>query len=92
MSAYASADVVVSHAGVGSTIEALDSGHFPIVVPRRAAFGEHVDDHQVPLAVDVAKRGLAIHREADELTVDDLLEAACSSVVTVPRAPAFPLR
>jgi UDP-N-acetylglucosamine--N-acetylmuramyl-(pentapeptide) pyrophosphoryl-undecaprenol N-acetylglucosamine transferase len=92
MSAYASADVVVSHAGVGSTIEALDSGHLPIVVPRRARFREHVDDHQVPLAVDVARRGLAIHREADELTFADLLEAARSSVITVPRTPAFALR
>jgi UDP-N-acetylglucosamine transferase subunit ALG13 len=92
MSAYASADVVVCHAGVGSAIEALDSGHLPIIVPRRASFGEHVDDHQVPHAVDIARRGLAICREADELTADDLLEAARRSVVTVPRAPAFALR
>ncbi|HKP91089.1 MAG TPA: glycosyltransferase [Thermoleophilaceae bacterium] len=92
MSAYASADVVICHAGVGSAIEALDSGHRPIVVPRRARFREHVDDHQVPLAIDVARRDLAIYREADELTFDDLLEAAGSSIVTVPRAPAFPLR
>jgi UDP-N-acetylglucosamine--N-acetylmuramyl-(pentapeptide) pyrophosphoryl-undecaprenol N-acetylglucosamine transferase len=92
MSAYARADVVICHAGVGSTIEALDSGLLPIVVPRRASFKEHVDDHQVPLATDLARRGLAIYREADELTRDDLLEAARSSVVTTPRAPAFTLR
>jgi UDP-N-acetylglucosamine transferase subunit ALG13 len=92
MSAYASADVVVCHAGVGSTLEALESGHCPIVVPRRAGFGEHVDDHQVALADDLGERRLAINREADDLTLDDLLEAARRCVVAVPRPPAFELR
>lgn len=92
MSAYATADVVVCHAGVGSTLEALDSGHCPIVVPRRARHGEHVDDHQVALADELSERKLAIKREADELTLDDLREAARRCVVAVPRPPAFELR
>jgi UDP-N-acetylglucosamine transferase subunit ALG13 len=92
MGAYADADVVVCHAGVGSTLEALDCGHFPLVVPRRAAHGEHIDDHQVQLAADVAGRGLALYREAHEITLDDLYEAASRTVLTLPRPPAFALR
>lgn len=40
------ADVVVTHGGTGNlaTIRAL--GRVPVVVPRSASHGEHVDDHQ----------------------------------------------
>lgn len=41
-----SARVVVTHAGVGSVLLALEHGHRPIVVPRLKRFGEAVDDHQ----------------------------------------------
>lgn len=51
------ADVVVTHAGVGSILLARRSGHTPVVVPRRRRFGEHVDDHQVELAQALAKEG-----------------------------------
>ncbi len=43
------ADVVVTHAGVGSILLATNAGHVPIVVPRLKERGEHVDDHQVHL-------------------------------------------
>jgi UDP-N-acetylglucosamine transferase subunit ALG13 len=41
------ARVVISHAGVGSVVVALLHGKQPIVVPRRKAFLEAVDDHQI---------------------------------------------
>ncbi len=41
------ARVVITHAGVGSILITLMNGKRPIVVPRLARFGEHVDDHQV---------------------------------------------
>src|SRR4051812_1211755 len=44
------ADVVVAHAGVGSALCALDVGKCPVLVPRRARHGEHVDDHQCEIA------------------------------------------
>jgi len=40
------ADIIVSHAGVGSYLKCRELGKIPILFPRRAAFGEHVDDHQ----------------------------------------------
>jgi UDP-N-acetylglucosamine transferase subunit ALG13 len=41
------ARVVVIHAGTSSFLAARALGRRPIVVPRRRAFGEQVDDHQV---------------------------------------------
>ncbi|MCW4384759.1 glycosyltransferase [Salinibacterium sp. SYSU T00001] len=70
----AAADIVVSHAGTGSILSVLRAGKRPIVIPRRAAHGEHVDGHQDDLADYVSARGFALVREADELTLDDLVE------------------
>ena len=52
------ARVVIAHAGVGTILVALSAGKRPIVVPRRAAFAEAVDDHQVELARRLDALGL----------------------------------
>jgi UDP-N-acetylglucosamine transferase subunit ALG13 len=54
------ADVVVTHAGVGSILLAIREGHTPIVVPRLHKHGEHVDDHQVELTAALAEQGRVI--------------------------------
>lgn len=54
------ADVVVSHAGVGSIMCALHAGHVPVVFPRLKRYSETVDDHQAELASALAKRGTVI--------------------------------
>jgi UDP-N-acetylglucosamine transferase subunit ALG13 len=41
-----SARYVITHGGPGSIFMALEAGHRPLAVPRSAAHGEHVDDHQ----------------------------------------------
>jgi UDP-N-acetylglucosamine--N-acetylmuramyl-(pentapeptide) pyrophosphoryl-undecaprenol N-acetylglucosamine transferase len=51
------ADVVVTHAGVGSVLCAREAGHVPVVVPRLHRFGEHVDDHQLELVAALSKDG-----------------------------------
>ena len=51
------ADVVVTHAGVGSILCARQAGHVPVVVPRLHRFGEHVDDHQTELVSALAADG-----------------------------------
>ena len=43
------ADAVVCHAGVGAVSAAIRRGHVPLVLPRRRALGEHVNDHQLEL-------------------------------------------
>ena len=52
------ADSVVCHAGVGTIMTALQAEHTPVVIPRRADRGEHVDDHQMDIASRFAERGL----------------------------------
>ncbi|HYN52526.1 MAG TPA: glycosyltransferase [Thermoleophilaceae bacterium] len=44
------ADLVVAHAGMGSVITAGEHGKPIVVLPRRAAQGEHTNDHQVDTA------------------------------------------
>jgi UDP-N-acetylglucosamine--N-acetylmuramyl-(pentapeptide) pyrophosphoryl-undecaprenol N-acetylglucosamine transferase len=79
------ADVVITHAGVGSVIALIESGIFPVVVPRRSAHGEHVDDHQAEIADLVGQVGIALVREADELTIEDLATAAAREVTHAPQ-------
>ncbi|MCP5026037.1 MAG: glycosyl transferase family 28 [Actinomycetia bacterium] len=82
--AMAEADVVIGHAGCGTAIDALEAGRLPILVPRRAARGEHVDDHQAQMAAMLANMGLAFSREVDQLGLDDLEMAASRQVEHVP--------
>lgn len=41
------ATVVITHGGAGSIIDARAAGKVPVVMPRLAAFGEIIDDHQL---------------------------------------------
>lgn len=50
------ADVVVTHGGPSSFIEAMAAGKVPVVVPRREKSGEHVNDHQETFVRLVAGR------------------------------------
>jgi UDP-N-acetylglucosamine transferase subunit ALG13 len=56
--AMARADGVICHAGIGTIMTALNVGHTPVVIPRQAQHGEHVDDHQQEIATRFAERGL----------------------------------
>lgn len=49
---------VICHAGVGTIMTALQTGHTPVVIPRRARHHEHVDDHQMDIATRFAEQGL----------------------------------
>lgn len=66
------ADLVVSHAGVGSALRMLDLGVRPLLVPRRSARGEHVDDHQLQAARELERAGLLPVREAGAITAQDV--------------------
>lgn len=47
---FTEADLVVSHAGMGTILKSLDCGKPLIIMPRLAALGEHRNDHQVATA------------------------------------------
>ncbi|MCW2621932.1 MAG: glycosyltransferase 28 domain protein [Frankiales bacterium] len=70
--AIQAADVVVAHSGIGSALGVLGLGKVPVLVPRSAARDEHVDDHQIGIARELAGRDLAIYRDVDDLTLLDL--------------------
>ncbi len=78
--AIAAADVVVAHAGTGIALMALENGKFPVLVPRRALHGEHVDDHQLTIALELSLRDLCVTRDADKLKLADLEHAAARCV------------
>ena len=44
------AEMVISHAGIGTIAETLAFGKPLLVLPRRKSLGEHVNDHQVATA------------------------------------------
>lgn len=50
------ADVVITHGGPSSFIEAMAAGKVPVVVPRKGSLGEHVNDHQADFVRQVAER------------------------------------
>jgi UDP-N-acetylglucosamine transferase subunit ALG13 len=63
------ARVVITHGGPASIAEARELGKIPIVVPRRASFGEHVDDHQLAYARRMAEA-------AEIILVEDVTDLA----------------
>ena len=90
--AIADADLVIGHAGAGTTLTALSAGRFPVLVPRAAAQNENMDDHQLLFARLLDERGIAMHREPESLTVDDLVAAASRRVEVDPDPEPFRLR
>ena len=83
---------MISHAGTGSALAALNAGRYPILATRDSARGEQVDDHQHQLATELARRNLAMHRDAQAITVDDMIEAMGISVRRTASPPPFELR
>lgn len=85
--AIRSADVVVAHAGTGIALMALENGKLPVLVPRRALHGEHVDDHQLTIALELCLRDLCVSRDPGSLKLADLEHAAGRSVSKVVDPP-----
>ena len=54
------ADLVITHAGGGSVLQALRVGHLPVIVPRLPEFGEIVDDHQAVWGKVLASTGRVV--------------------------------
>lgn len=83
------ADAVVAHAGVGTALAAFEVGVCPLLIPRRLALHEHVDDHQIQVADELVKRDLAISIDASKLRIEDLFAAGARQVVRPAHAPVF---
>jgi UDP-N-acetylglucosamine--N-acetylmuramyl-(pentapeptide) pyrophosphoryl-undecaprenol N-acetylglucosamine transferase len=81
MAQMQSAEAVVAHAGVGTAFTAMLSGKVPILVPRLSGQHEHIDDHQIEIAAELDRLGLALSRNVEELSVADLECASASTVL-----------
>jgi hypothetical protein len=79
---------MVGHAGAGTVIAAMQHRSGLVLVPRRVAHREHVDDHQVELARTLAAAGKAI--AVEHPTPDALLSGieAASHLEPAGRAPS----
>ena len=65
---YEKADYVVTHGGAGSMFQAIEFKKKAIVFPRLQKYGEHVDDHQLQLAVKLESLGyLMVFHDGDEM-------------------------
>lgn len=53
----AASDVLISHAGIGTLSSAIREGHKALVVARRGALGEHVNDHQLEIVEELRRAG-----------------------------------
>ena len=68
------ARIVITHGGPASFIMPLQIGKTPIVVPRQYKFGEHVNDHQVEFARNVAERMGTIIPVEDISTLGEVIK------------------
>lgn len=76
------ADVVISHAGVGSVLLAHQWGKYPVLATRSSSHGEHVDDHQRELAGALTDRDLAVELDLDDPSRNaDVLDRAAHRAV-----------
>lgn len=65
---FSQADMIVSHAGIGTVLTAQKYRKPIVLFPRRAALGEHRNDHQLATVNALEGRsGIYIARTEDEL-------------------------
>lgn len=57
---YKNSRIVVSHAGVGSILSAIENKKPIIVVPRMKEYGEIIDDHQFEITKELEKEGTIV--------------------------------
>lgn len=76
-SRFQEAEIVISHAGMGTIITALELGKPLIVMPKRASLGEQRNEHQLATVEHICgKYGILVANDEHELptVLDQLLE------------------
>lgn len=85
---FARADVIVSHAGMGSIITALHHGKPIVIMPRWARLREHRNDHQLATVRMLGGRP-GIHVAEDETKLAPVLDRVLAEIGG-PRATPIP--
>lgn len=78
--AASDADVVVTHAGVGTLLELLGLGIYPVQAVRRVKRKEHVDDHQTQIAALVNDLDIGIAVDGPDVTAEVIEQAAARRI------------
>lgn len=78
---FAQAELIVSHAGMGSIISALQAGKQIVIMPRRTHLREHRNDHQVATVQKMADRS-GVHVAQDENQIAACIEQALERIAT----------
>ena len=68
-----SADLIITHGGVGSIITSIEQGKKVIAVPRLKKYNEHVNDHQLDIIKSFDEMGYIIGIE-DVAQISEALE------------------
>ncbi len=80
---FEKADVVVSHAGMGTIISALETNKPLLLMPRLAALNEHRNDHQLGTAAHFEKYDL-ITVVNDAVELRDRLDGVLKDLPNMP--------
>ncbi|NJM81639.1 MAG: hypothetical protein HC844_03355 [Tabrizicola sp.] len=76
---FAAADLIVSHAGMGSILTALHSGKPIVILPRRGHLRETRNDHQYTTAKMLGTRP-GIHVALDEAALGGVMDQALADL------------
>ena len=83
------AEVIVSHAGIGSVLTAARYAKPIVLMPRRASLGEHRNDHQMATSRKLDGRpGILIAQDETELA-ERIREARALGAVPQQQAPSI---
>ena len=71
-----SADLIVSHGGVGTIFSAIKKGKKVIAVPRLQKYGEHINDHQIEICEELESEGYILYYKEGIDDFDALVKKA----------------
>lgn len=80
-------ELLILHGGAGSLIGAIRSGKIPVVMPRRAEFHEHIDDHQLELARELERSGRVVVAEDGASLLKACSNARSAQLLAAKRGP-----
>jgi UDP-N-acetylglucosamine transferase subunit ALG13 len=70
------ADIIITHGGVGSILNAIKLGKKVIAVPRLKKYDEHINDHQLQVIEKMTKEGYILSTEDEKKLPDKIKEIA----------------
>lgn len=70
------ADIIITHGGVGSILNALKLKKKIIAVPRLKRYGEHINDHQLQVIKKMTEQGYILSTEDENEIAAKVKEAA----------------